>query len=751
MRVAALGAEQRGDAAPSRWRARPRRRCGREPAGRHTPPIIRWHAVDLLEGGRDGGVALERARHEDRPELGADPALAPAGAGRSGSCVPGADRCRGRRSRSGPARAPPTGGRCARRRAGCSREQVARPGEEVVAGRGGAAPSMSAIEHPAHLEWRMTPPHSSAGERRPGHPRVRPQRGRLRGAGRPARRRGLAARRRRGRRRRRRGQHLRLRRAGQEGLDRHPARGRRPQGRPAARRGSSRSAAWPSATARSSPTSCPRPTPCSASTPTATCAPTCSRSSAGGARRQPHAAATAARLLPLSPGRAPGRRRGRRAARPRRPVDAREDLAMPTSRRRPPGPASSALGSTARPRAPLKIASGCDRRCSFCAIPMFRGSFVSPPSRRRPRRGAAGWRSRASRSCSSSARTPRPTARTSATSRLLETLLPELAAIDGVERVRVSYLQPAETRPGLLEAIADHARASCRTSTCPSSTPRRPCCAGCAASATPRRFLEPARAGARARRRRPACAATSSSASPARPRTTSTELERLPRPRPGSTSSASSATPTRTAPRPRGTTASWRRRGRRRARRARHRARRGAHRPAGRGARRRARRRARRGASTTRSGTVVGAAADHQGPDVDGVTIVHVPEPAPAAPRSATSSRPSSSAPRGSTWSRSRDERHRPSTGARGRRRPDRHRLEPAQRPDACCASCSCRSSRVLLFQRRRRRRRGGASGPGGVFVARDCHRPDRRQDRPAPRARSPTSARSPTPSPTRP
>jgi tRNA A37 methylthiotransferase MiaB len=38
--------------------------------------------------------------------------------------------------------------------------------------------------------------------------------------------------------------------------------------------------------------------------------------------------------------------------------------------------------------------------------------------------------------------------------RLLETLLPELAGIDGIERVRVSYLQPAETRPGLIEAIA---------------------------------------------------------------------------------------------------------------------------------------------------------------------------------------------------------------------------------------------------------------------------------------------------------
>jgi len=38
--------------------------------------------------------------------------------------------------------------------------------------------------------------------------------------------------------------------------------------------------------------------------------------------------------------------------------------------------------------------------------------------------------------------------------RLLETLLPELAAVDGVQRVRVSYLQPAETRPGLVRAIA---------------------------------------------------------------------------------------------------------------------------------------------------------------------------------------------------------------------------------------------------------------------------------------------------------
>ena len=40
--------------------------------------------------------------------------------------------------------------------------------------------------------------------------------------------------------------------------------------------------------------------------------------------------------------------------------------------------------------------------------------------------------------------------------RLLETLLPELAAVDGIERVRVSYLQPAEMRPGLIDVLTAH-------------------------------------------------------------------------------------------------------------------------------------------------------------------------------------------------------------------------------------------------------------------------------------------------------
>jgi tRNA A37 methylthiotransferase MiaB len=38
--------------------------------------------------------------------------------------------------------------------------------------------------------------------------------------------------------------------------------------------------------------------------------------------------------------------------------------------------------------------------------------------------------------------------------RALEKMLPDLGAIDGIDRVRVAYLQPAELRPGLIEAIA---------------------------------------------------------------------------------------------------------------------------------------------------------------------------------------------------------------------------------------------------------------------------------------------------------
>jgi ribosomal protein S12 methylthiotransferase RimO len=105
------------------------------------------------------------------------------------------------------------------------------------------------------------------------------------------------------------------------------------------------------------------------------------------------------------------------------------------------------------PLAPLKLASGCDRRCSFCAIPSFRGSFVS----RRPSDVLAEARWLAGEGVKELflvSENSTSYGKDLGDLRLLETLLPELAAVDGVERVRVSYLQPAETRPGLVAAIA---------------------------------------------------------------------------------------------------------------------------------------------------------------------------------------------------------------------------------------------------------------------------------------------------------
>lgn len=109
------------------------------------------------------------------------------------------------------------------------------------------------------------------------------------------------------------------------------------------------------------------------------------------------------------------------------------------------------------PVAPLKIASGCDRRCAFCAIPSFRGSFVSrPPSevvaeaRWLAEHGARELYLVSENSTSYGKDLPSDLGG----GRALELLLPALAEIPGIERVRVSYLQPAETRPELLAAIA---------------------------------------------------------------------------------------------------------------------------------------------------------------------------------------------------------------------------------------------------------------------------------------------------------
>src|SRR3954468_23299625 len=106
-----------------------------------------------------------------------------------------------------------------------------------------------------------------------------------------------------------------------------------------------------------------------------------------------------------------------------------------------------------RPWAPLKIASGCDRRCAFCAIPAFRGAYLS----RRPADVLAEARWLGERGVHELflvSENSTSYGKDLGDLRLLETLLPELARVEGVDRVRVSYLQPAEVRPGLLDVMA---------------------------------------------------------------------------------------------------------------------------------------------------------------------------------------------------------------------------------------------------------------------------------------------------------
>ncbi len=107
----------------------------------------------------------------------------------------------------------------------------------------------------------------------------------------------------------------------------------------------------------------------------------------------------------------------------------------------------------AGPIAYLKLASGCDRRCTFCAIPSFRGSFVS----RTPDEvlAEAVWLAGTGvRELVLVSENSTSYGKDLGDLRALEALLPRLADVDGIERIRVSYLQPAELRPGLLETIA---------------------------------------------------------------------------------------------------------------------------------------------------------------------------------------------------------------------------------------------------------------------------------------------------------
>ncbi len=102
--------------------------------------------------------------------------------------------------------------------------------------------------------------------------------------------------------------------------------------------------------------------------------------------------------------------------------------------------------------ASVKLASGCDRRCTFCAIPSFRGSFVS----RRPTdvvNEVAWLAAQGVVEVNLVSENSTSYGKDLGDLRLLESLLVDLADTASLERVRVAYLQPAEMRSDLISII----------------------------------------------------------------------------------------------------------------------------------------------------------------------------------------------------------------------------------------------------------------------------------------------------------
>jgi ribosomal protein S12 methylthiotransferase len=121
-----------------------------------------------------------------------------------------------------------------------------------------------------------------------------------------------------------------------------------------------------------------------------------------------------------------------------------------------PTPAGAAFPARAPARGPValvKLAEGCDRDCSFCAIPSFRGRFRS----RRPTEvlDEVAWLAGqgVSEVCLV-AENSTSYGKDLGGREALVHLLRDLAGVDGLRRVRLNYLQPDELTPGLLEEMA---------------------------------------------------------------------------------------------------------------------------------------------------------------------------------------------------------------------------------------------------------------------------------------------------------
>ncbi len=102
----------------------------------------------------------------------------------------------------------------------------------------------------------------------------------------------------------------------------------------------------------------------------------------------------------------------------------------------------------------VKISEGCDHRCSFCAIPAIRGRHVSRPAASvvaEVRRLAA----EGVREVSLVAQDSTAYGRDRGERDGLASLLRALAAVEGIEWIRLHYAYPTSVTPGLIRAMAE--------------------------------------------------------------------------------------------------------------------------------------------------------------------------------------------------------------------------------------------------------------------------------------------------------
>jgi ribosomal protein S12 methylthiotransferase len=122
-----------------------------------------------------------------------------------------------------------------------------------------------------------------------------------------------------------------------------------------------------------------------------------------------------------------------------------------------PAPPTAAFPPRTEPRGPwayLKIAGGCDRRCTFCTIPSYRGRFASRPVEEIA--AEARWLvARGVREVVCVSENTTSYGKDTPAGRAAQVdLIRAFEALEWLERVRFAYLQPDELTDALLDAMA---------------------------------------------------------------------------------------------------------------------------------------------------------------------------------------------------------------------------------------------------------------------------------------------------------